>query len=99
MKTTSERQWNCLKNWAKTCQDCFRRSGHIPLLTKIPTENEGFTLSGTPATDVSKNEVDEWDNFLNNLIDDGFIKFAGYQGNQTKYRFTSMTVVEQILAF
>lgn len=98
MKTIPKRQWDCLKNWATNCQDCFQRSGRMLPLTKIPADNGGFTLYGGSSADVRKDEVKEWDNFLNNLIDDDFIKFAGYQGNLTKYRFTSMAAVEQILA-
>lgn len=96
MKTISERQWNCLKNWATACHQNFHRSGHMLPLIKIPADNGGFTLSGTPASDVSKDEVDEWNNFLNHLIRDDIVQIARYRGNLTEYRFTSIEVVERI---
>ena len=98
METISQRQWDCLKKWAETCQDCFRRSGHMPPLTKIPAENGGFTLSGTPSTNVCKDEVDAWNNFLDDLRCNGIIQDDEYHGNLTIYRFTSIAAAEQILA-
>lgn len=90
----TKRQKEYLINWAKLCKDVYERSGNILPSRKIETENGGFSLTPNLAIDIAKDEVDEWENFLQELINRGIIK-------ETKpfkeYKFTSMKWVEEIL--
>lgn len=93
----TEEQIQYLTGWARTCKRVYNNTGKMPHPTKIKMQN-GYTLSGDPAIDVSENCMKDWDNFLQELLDKKIFKIVRILYNKVEYSFTSINMVEQILS-
>lgn len=93
----TQKQIQYLVGWAKTCKRVYNNTGKMPHPSKIIMAN-GYTLSGDPDIDVREECTEDWDNFLQELVDNGIFRIVRYLHNKVEYGFTSINIVEQILS-
>lgn len=93
----TQEQIQYLVGCAKTCKRVYRNTGKMPHHSKIIMTN-GYTLSGGHNIDVREDCTKDWDNFLQELVDNGIFRVARIRPNKIEYSFTSLNIVEQILS-